>query len=111
MSQHTSPITYVDQKVVDEHGDEIGTVTDALYLDQDTVAGHETPRPTYLVVDPGLLRAAHYVPFAGSYRTDDGDIVVPWSADVIKSAPKAGKEHVITNELRSAVDAHYAVTA
>ena len=109
MSEHTTS-TYVDHRVIDEHGDEIGTVTDALFVDQP--AGDEAAAtPTYLVVDPGMLRAAHYVPFAGAYRTEDDDIVVPWSGDWVKSAPKAGKEHVMTDETRSEIDEHYATTA
>jgi hypothetical protein len=50
------------------------------------------------VVDPGVLRTAHYVPAAGAYRTAEGAIVVPWDKEWIKSATKATREHILTEE-------------
>ncbi len=110
MSKHSEPhTTFVDHKVLDEHDHEVGTVTDVVYgATNDHPEADDADRvPTWLVVDPGVLRAAHYVPYEGSYRTDDGDIVVPWSSEWIKSAPKAGSDHVVTDELRADLTEHY----
>lgn len=97
--------TYTGHEVLDEHNQHVGKVTDVIY-DEPAAEGVE---PTWLVVDPGLLRAAHYVPVAGSYRTQDGAIVVPWDKDWIKSATKAGGDHILTEDDREELQQHYAL--
>ena len=54
------PTDYVGHVVVDANDHEIGTVTDAVYEDDATSAGTPAEQPTWLVADPGLLRAAHF---------------------------------------------------
>ena len=93
-----------DHEVVDEHLLHVGKVTDVIYDDPTT---QSTVDPTWLVVDPGVMRAPHYVPVAGSYRTEDGAIVVPWNKDWIKSATKATGDHVLTAEERDELTQHY----
>lgn len=111
-------LSYSNHRVIDEHGDGVGTVTDVIYgrsidaqnTGDDNGAGADLGAgdvPTWLIVDPGVMRASHYVPVAGSYRTDDDDLVVPWSKDWILSAPKAGKDHVITDDDRVGLEEHY----
>jgi len=63
------PTQYAGRRVLDEHGLGLGSVADVVY-DADGVA------PEYLVVDPGPLRAAHYVPVARSYSTADDQVVL-----------------------------------
>ncbi len=111
MSNASEWITYIDHDVVDEHGDKIGTVTDVLYDDPpaDAIGTPEVATPSWLVVDPGFLRAAHYVPVAGSYRTDTGAVVVPWDKDWVRHGIKARGDHLLTSEERALQAQHYAL--
>jgi hypothetical protein len=99
---------YTGHAVIDEQGTHIGRVTDVIY--EDDIAVGAGRRPTWLVVDPGVLRAAHYMPVAGSYRTPDGTIVTPWDKDWVKSATKASNEHILTPDQREALRSHYAMS-
>lgn len=87
-------------KLQDEHGTTLGAVSDVIY---DGTANE----PTWLVVKPGLLRAEHYVPARGAYQTADRQVVVPFTADQVKSAPKAKGDHVLDNEVRTLLAKHY----
>jgi sporulation protein YlmC with PRC-barrel domain len=107
----TEFVAYTGHQVVDEHGEHIGHITDVIYDDPTAeVIGDPLvpPTPTWLVVDPGLLRAAHYVPVAGSYRSVNGDIVVPWDKEWIKSAPKARGDHLLSKLDIQDLELHYA---
>lgn len=108
------PLTYTGHDVIDEHGDRIGSITDVLYDDPTTdMVGDplDAPQPRWLVVDPGLMRAAHYVPVANSYRSVDGAIVVPWDKEWIKSAPKAHGDHLLSTLDLQDLELHYATTS
>ncbi len=87
-------------KLLDEKGTALGAVSDVIYEGTSN-------EPTWLIVKPGLLRAEHYVPARGAYQTDDHKVVVPFTVDQIKSAPKAKSDHVLNNEVRSALAQHY----
>ena len=87
-------------QVLDPKGQAIGKVKDVVY---DGAAG----TPTWLVVKPGLLQAEHYVPVRGAYRTETDRVVVPFDRQMVKSAPKAGSDHVVTNEERALLVQHY----
>ncbi len=61
-------VAFTGHQVVDERGERVGQITDVLYDDPNAdVIGDPSisSQPTWVVVDPGLLRAAHYVPVAG----------------------------------------------
>lgn len=92
---------FTGHPVIDEQGERLGAVTDVVYDVGDRA-------PEYLVVDPGVLRKSHYVPVEGSYRSVDGDIVVPWAKSWFKLAPTASHTHVLTSEDRHVLEAHYA---
>lgn len=94
-------ISYTGHAVLDEHGIPIGSVTDVVY-DRHGFA------PEYLVVDPGIFRAAHYVPVEGCYLTNDDRLVVPWDRHWVKSGPKATGDHVLTSIDRRSLEVHYA---
>jgi hypothetical protein len=96
--EHTQ---YVDHHVVNQELETIGTVTDVLYDD-------DAAEPKWLVVKPGAFQAERYVPTAGSYTTDDGNIVVPFDKRWVKSAPKAG-DHVMTSDVEHEAARHYDV--
>jgi uncharacterized protein YrrD len=91
---------YAGSKLVDEQGSAIGEVSDVIYDETET-------NPQWLVVKQGLFRSEHYVPADGAYRTDDDHIVVPFTAENVKSAPKAKGDHVLTHELRDELVRHY----
>lgn len=99
--------TYTGHHVLDEHGTDVGRVIDVIYTDPDT-SDDGSMVPNWLIVDPGPLRAAHYVPIDGSYVTDEGEVVVPWDKRWIKSAPKANGDHLLSSDLAVELERHYA---
>ena len=100
--------TYTGNHVLDESGDDIGRIVDVIYTDPDeTDDGSMIPH--WLVVDPGLLRSAHYVPIEGSYVTDSGSVVVPWDKRWVKSAPKASGDHLLSHDQVVELERHYAL--
>jgi hypothetical protein len=83
----------------DAHGAKVGTVTDVLF----GADGHAR----WAIVDPGLLRRSHYAPLSGAYQTDDGDVVLPIDGSMLKRAPAASRDHVLTPEVEAELEAHY----
>jgi hypothetical protein len=84
---------------IDADGEKVGTITDVVF--------DRFGEPRWGVVDPGMLRRAHYVPLDGAYETEDGRVVLPVGRDSVKTAPAAGREHVITADLEAELVAHY----
>lgn len=97
----SAPAHYTGRRALDEHGLGLGSITDVVY-------DPEGSNPEYLVVDPGRLRAAHYVPVVGCYSTNDDEVVLGWDKQWIKHAPKARRDHVLTRTDRLELQAHYA---
>ena len=91
---------YIGHEVLDEHGLHLGVVTEVVY---DT----DGETPEFLVVDPGLMRPAHYVPVAGSYHTTTGQVLVPWDKHWVKIATKVHGDHVLTEHDRQQLARHY----
>ena len=98
--------TFSGHDVLDDQNQYVGKVTDVIYQE---AAGEVPTEPTWLVVDPGVLRTAHYVPAAGAYRTAEGAIVVPWDKEWIKSATKATRDHILSDEQLDELRTHYAM--
>ncbi len=94
--------TYLDQEVVDLNDNIIGTVVDVLFSESDG-------EPEWLVVNPGLLQSDRYVPIEGSYTSVEGNVVVPFDKRLVKQAPKAKGDHLITNEVESELEEFYGV--
>lgn len=90
----------VGRIVVDLRHEPIGKVVDVIFED----AGSD---PKLAVIDPGLFRSSRYVPLDGFGRTGDGKIVLPYEAGVVRSAPKAPKEHILTRELEDRLADHF----
>lgn len=106
--QHISETTeggWVGQPVIDENSRPVGKVVDVIYDDD------ANPLPSYAVVGVGMLKIGHFVPLAEAYKTADGRVVVPYDQRVVKAAPKADKNHVMTRALRAATVGHYGVDA
>lgn len=102
MQAYDEAISLRGHVVVDQKGDSVGKVTDVIY-DGETAED----QPSWMVVDPGFLRAEHFVPVDGAYTTDDDRIVVPFDKRWIKAAPKAKSDHVLTAPRRNELQAHY----
>ena len=96
------PISYMGLTVQDEHGATIGTISDVLY-------DETTQQPQWLVVNPGTLRADHFVPTKGSYTTEEGNLVVAFTKQMVKEAPKATGDHVITHDVEHELREYYTV--
>jgi hypothetical protein len=97
------PIYPVGKQVVSaENGDKIGTLVD-VRSDDITLA------PQWLVVDPGPLRAAHYVPAEQAYQSADGSVVVPFSKEMVKHSPVA--EKVLTPQVATRLREYYGTAA
>ena len=80
-------IHYRGSDVVDPDQRLIGTIDDVVYDDRG--------QPIWAVVELGLLRAAHYLPMAAGYLTENGKFVVPYDKSTVKSAPRARRDHVL----------------
>lgn len=91
---------FTGRRVLDEHRLPLGSISDVVYAP----GRHD---PEYLVVDPGLLRRAHYVPAAGALQTAVGDIVVPWDRDWFRLAPTASSRPTLSAAERRALEVHY----
>jgi sporulation protein YlmC with PRC-barrel domain len=96
-AEHTQ---FLDHRVVDEAGDTVGRVTDVVF-------DRETGEPRYAVVKTGVIGRGHYVPLDRIYKSEDGDLVVPWTKDAVSHAPTASKDHVLTDDDEAALAEHY----
>jgi PRC-barrel domain len=88
--------------VLDDHHQKVGTVSDVLY--------DERGEARWAVVNPGPLRAEHYVPVEGSYMTNDGSVVIPYGKEQIKTAAKASRDHVLDSSIERELIDHYELT-
>jgi hypothetical protein len=93
------PIHYRGSDVVDPDQRLIGTIDDVVYDDHG--------QPIWAVVELGLLRAAHYLPMAAGYLTENGKFVVPYDKSTVKSAPRARRNHIIDRGDEAALKRHY----
>lgn len=100
MDQQPHHTTLQGHEVVDAHGQKLGVVTDVVYAET-------VNEPELIVVDPGLLSRSHFVPAEGAEVREDGEIVVPYDKDQVKSSPKAKKDHVLSGHEIAEVKQHY----
>ncbi len=67
--------------VIDRRGQKVGKVVDVFH---DLISGD----PEWIAVKTGMLKSHHpFVPMQGTYRADNGDLVVPFDKDTIVHAP------------------------
>jgi hypothetical protein len=92
-------VSLTGHNVLDDHHKKVGTVSDVLY--------DERGEPRWAIVDPGPLRSEHYVPVQGSYMTHDGDVVIPYAKDQVKTAAKANRDHVLDSTVERELIDHY----
>jgi sporulation protein YlmC with PRC-barrel domain len=96
-------IQFSGHPVIDQHGTEVGTITDVIY---DEI----TEEPTWGVVSPGLLHSPHYIPLTPPvYVSEGGAVVVPYNKEDVLNAPKVPRSHVVTPVLRRELVDHYAL--
>jgi hypothetical protein len=88
--------------VLDDHHQKVGTVSDVLY--------DERGEARWAVVNPGPMRAEHYVPVEGSYMTSEGAVVIPYGKEQVKSAAKASRDHVLESSVERELIEHYELT-
>ncbi len=87
---------------LDEHGTKVGTVTDVLF--------DREGEPKWAVVNPGPLRRPHYAPLDGAYSTDEGAVILPVDGGMVRQAPVAGRNHILTHELEDELLQYYGVS-
>lgn len=106
MDTHTEHdvLNYAKHEVIDDHGAKIGKVTDVISDDR-------TLEPRWMVVDLGMMRAAHYVPLEGAYHTENGQIVTPFHKDVVQDSPKVHGDHVLTPQDERDLMAYYGLAS
>lgn len=80
---------YRGHRVVDEHHRSVGKVSDVVF-DTDGV-------PKWVVVNPGVFRAEHYLPLEKTYLSLDGDLVVPFDKQMVVKSPRADREHIMSS--------------
>ena len=67
--------------VIDRRGQKIGKVVDVFH---DLISGD----PEWIAVKTGMLKSRHpFVPVQGTYRADNGDLVVPFDKSTIETSP------------------------
>jgi hypothetical protein len=86
--------------VVGSNGDKIGSIGQ-LYADDDT------GEPTWVAVKTGLFGTAQsFVPVEGA-RIDGGDLVVPYTKDQVKDAPRVDTDGHLEPEEEDRLYTHY----
>ena len=87
--------------VRDAEGEKIGSVGD-VFLDQ------ETDRPAWIGVKTGLFgRHESYLPLEQVTEDEDGDLRVPYDAQLVKDAPRIDPDVALTGGEEHALYRHY----
>ena len=82
--------TMTGHAVVDANLDTIGKVTDVLYDDIEMA-------PRWAIVKlSGLFGSEHFVPVDEAYIDADENVIIPWDKSMIKGAPKATSDHILS---------------
>lgn len=100
------PTRFTGHTMVDEHGKTIGKISDVIYASEPAV---NTPR--WLVVDVGLFGSSHYVPAEQAFLAETGEVVATVDKHLVKTAPKASREHIVNRELEAKIAQHYALSS
>jgi len=93
-------VKYANMDVVDRVGHKIGVVSDV-------VSDAATLEPVWLVVDVGRMKSSHYLPAGVVHPTSDGHLVVPFDKEMVKTAAKPNKDHVLSPEDDTELRRHY----
>lgn len=97
---YDSHIPLTDRKVLDDHLEAIGTVTDVIYDSEQNM------EPRWAIVKTGVFGGERPTPLEGSYVADSGDLVLAFDRTTIKKAPKVPHDHVLTRTDEEEI-AHY----
>ncbi len=90
----------IDRTVVDPDGSKIGQVVD-VYVD------NQSDQPEWLAVGTGMFGGKiSFVPLADATLSDD-DVMVPFTKDQVKDAPRADADGQLSAEEEDALYAHY----
>jgi len=96
--------TLTDRKVIDDHFETVGTVTDVIYDSEQAM------EPRWAIVKTGVFGGERPTPLEGSYVADSGDLVVPFDRTTIKNAPKVPHDHVLTRSAEDEIAQYYEIT-
>ena len=88
-------------RVIDPHGDTVGTVTDIFSDDR-------TMRPQWAVVSYGMFNQHHrVVPVSRMYESTTDDLCIDLDKDIVRHAPKIGMHEPITGDLERELSDYY----
>ena len=93
-------VNYANLDVVDRVGHKIGIVSDV-------ASDAATLEPVWLVVDVGMMKSSHYLPAGVVHHTADGHLVIPFDKEMVKTAAKPNKDHVLSPEDDTDLRRHY----
>lgn len=94
---------YTNLDVIDRDGHKVGTVSDV-------VSDVATLDPIWLVVDVGVLKSSHYLPAALVQQNDEGQLMIPFDKETVKTATKPNKGHVLGAEEDRELREHYGMS-
>jgi hypothetical protein len=97
--QHT---TWTGHAVRDQRNRRSGTVVDVYFDD-----GAAIDAPRWLVIDPGAFRRTVVVPARGARCVDDDVIVVPWTREEMRDAPRVAGSGSLTDREEQLLARHY----
>jgi hypothetical protein len=96
-------IPLTDRKVLDDHFEAIGTVTDVIYDSEQAM------EPRWAIVKTGMFGGERPTPLDGAYVADSGDLVVAFDRSTVKHAPKVPHDHVLTRQDENDISEYYQV--
>jgi hypothetical protein len=94
-------------EVVNGDGDTIGKIASV-------IPDPRTLEPKWLIVDPGLFRASHYVPAVdASVCADDGGEYhgVPYTRHTVTHAQRVGKDRYLTRDDEAELAEYYRIAS
>jgi hypothetical protein len=56
-----------------------------------------------------VVRSETFVPVAGAYLTETGELVIPDAEEQVEQAPKAPRDHVLDSMTQGVLDEQYAL--
>jgi hypothetical protein len=103
-AQPLEQTAWTGHSVRDRRNRRAGTVVDVYYDDESALDA-----PRWLVVDPGPFRRSVVVPARGARCVEDHVIVVPWTREEMKAAPRVATSGSLTDREERMLLRHFGV--